>query len=353
MTSDFKKILICGGAGFIGSNFIRYIYNTYPDCQIFNLDLLTYSGNKKNLNDIEKKEETISESKRRYKFIQGDICDRELLDNLFFDQHFDAVINFAAESHVDRSLRSSYDFIRTNFTGVHALIEKCRLSKTPRFLQISTDEVYGDIIEGFSTEESPLRPSNPYSASKASADLLIKSYIRSHKLAAVIIRGSNNFGPYQYPEKLIPLAITNFLENRKIPVHGSGQHVRSWVHVLDFCRAIDAVLHRGEDGQIYNVGGALKTNLEVLGAIQNSLSLPGSLDDYKIHVNDRPGADTRYAQDDTKIRQKLGWSPQYEFDKVIKGAVQWYLEQKEWWKEIKEKPAFIEHYKRQERADYY
>lgn len=354
MSLPFSKIiLICGGAGFIGSNFVRHIYNTYPNYHIFNLDMLTYSGNRRNLSDLEGNEESIPEQERRYKFIHGDICDKELLNNLFTDHHFDLVVNFAAESHVDRSLHSSYDFIRTNFTGVHALIEQCRQSKTPRFLQISTDEVYGDITDGFSAEESPLRPSNPYSASKAAADLLIKSYIRSHKLAAVIIRGSNNFGPYQYPEKLIPLAITNYFENKKIPVHGSGQHIRSWVHVLDFCRAIDTVLHRGEEGHVYNVGGVLKTNLEVLEAIKRALSLSGELAEYVVYTNDRPGADMRYAQDDTKICKELGWSPLYKFDEVIGSTVQWYLDQKEWWREIKGKQTFIDHYKRQEQANYY
>ena len=220
-------------------------------------------------------------------------------------------------------------------------------------LQPDEVEVYGDIAGGFSTEESSLCPSNPYSASKAAADLLIKSYMRSHKLAAVIIRGSNNFGPYQYPEKLIPLAITNYLENKKIPVHGSGQHIRSWIHVLDFCRAIEAVLHRGEDGHVYNVGGVLKTNLEVLEAIKKALSLPGELAEYLAYTNDRPGADRRYAQNDVKICKELGWSPLYKFDEVIADTVQWYLDQKEWWKEIKGKQIFIEHYNRQERANYY
>src|SRR3989344_805516 len=291
MLSLFQKnILICGGAGFIGSNFVRLIYNNYPTYQIFNLDMLTYSGNRQNLEDIENNEINFSELEKRYKFVYGDICNGELLDALFAAHHFDMVINFAAESHVDRSLCSSYDFIRTNFTGVHTLIEQCRRYKTPRFMQISTDEVYGDIAENFSMEDSPLCPSNPYSASKAAADLLIKSYMRSHRLAAVIIRGSNNFGPYQYPEKLIPLAITNYLENKKIPVHGSGKHVRSWVHVIDFCRAIDVVLHRGEDAHIYNVGGVLKTNLEVLEAIKKVLVLSGELKDYIVHTNDRPGA---------------------------------------------------------------
>ena len=349
----FRNILVCGGAGFIGSNFIRHLYHAYPGYQIYNLDLLTYSGDRENLKDLEQAEDAVPLSDRRYHFIHGDICDGALLERLFSDHNFDVVVNFAAESHVCRSLHSSFDFIRTNLGGVHTLIERCRISKTPRFMQISTDEVYGDVAEGFSTEDHPLCPSNPYSASKAGADLLIKAYMRSHKLAAVIIRGSNNFGPFQYPEKLIPLAVTNFLENKKVPVHGTGENVRCWVHVMDFCRAIDVVLHQGEDGHIYNVGGTSKTNLEILTAIRQALRLDGDLDDYIIHTDDRPGADMRYGVEDEKIRQQLGWTPLQDFDQDIKDTVQWYVDQRDWWESIKEKQMFIDHYRRQERADYY
>ncbi|KKR07385.1 MAG: dTDP-glucose 4,6-dehydratase [Candidatus Peregrinibacteria bacterium GW2011_GWC2_39_14] len=348
-----KTILICGGAGFIGSNFIQYFYNKYPEYRLVNLDALTYSGNRQNLVSIESKEMIRPLVERRYHFVQGDICDSQILNRLFKEYNFSSVINFAAESHVDRSLCSSYDFIRTNINGVHNLIETSRRHSLPRFIQISTDEVYGDVPVGFSFEDSPLNPSSPYSASKASADLLIKSYTRSHKLPAIIVRGSNNFGPLQYPEKLVPLAISNFLENKKMPVHGTGQHIRSWLYVIDFCRAIDLVLHKGRENETYNVSGTAKTNLEVLQAIHKALRLSGHLDNHKIHTRDRPGADLRYAPGDSKIQHELGWTPKYIFDVVLNDTVEWYLNNQAWWKEIKQKSVFIEHYKRQEQANYY
>lgn len=343
-TSD-KKILVCGGAGFIGSNFIKYLRRAYPNYQIFNLDLLTYSGNQKNLLELE--------GTKGYEFVQGDICDKNLVQELFNEHHFDTVVNFAAESHVDRSLHSSYDFIRTNVTGTHALIETCRKFKTGRYIQISTDEVYGDVREGSASEEAPLNPSNPYSASKAAADLLIKSYIRSHYLPAIIVRGSNNFGPYQYPEKLIPLAVSNLLQSKPIPVHGNGQHIRSWIYVQDFCNAIDLVMRKGQNGEIYNVSGAPKTNLEVLHEIARKLGLEESWHNHKTHTADRPGADLRYAPDSTKIKTQLGWQPLWSFEQGIKNTVQWYLDNKEWWTELKNTTAFLEHYERQYKAQYY
>lgn len=348
-----KKILICGGAGFIGSNFVRHVYEKYTEYQIYNLDLLTYSGNRENLADVEKEEGGVPEHDRRYIFLQGDICNRDFLRRLFVIHQFDMVINFAAESHVDRSLTSSFDFIRTNVMGVHTLIDLCREHKVSRFLQISTDEVYGDVLEGASTEHAPLNPSNPYSASKAAADVLIKSYMRSHKLPAVIIRGSNNVGPFQYPEKLIPLAISNFLEGKKIPVHGTGEHIRSWIHVRDFCEAIDLVLHEGQNHHIYNASGTQRSNLDVLTAIHRALRVPGPIDQHKVHTNDRPGADLRYAPDAGKIKYELGWRPRYDFDRMIEETVAWYLENQDWWRRIKSDHAFIEHYKRQQEANYY
>lgn len=340
-----KKILVSGGAGFIGSNFIRHLHQAYPSYQITNLDLLTYSGNKKNLADLE--------DSKHYTFIQGDICDKNLLETLFKDGSFDVVINFAAESHVDRSLRSSYNFIRTNVVGTHTLIEAAKQFKLPLFVQISTDEVYGDVLSGESMEEAQLNPSSPYSSSKAAADLLIKSYIRSHSVPAIIIRGSNNFGPYQYPEKLIPLAISNFLEKKSVPVHGTGQHSRSWLYVQDFCNAIDLVMHQGRQGEIYNVNGTSKTNLEVLEEIAKNLNLADSWHQYKIHTNDRPGADLRYAPNSDKIKRELGWAPLRTFENDIQDTVKWYLDNGEWWKEIKSTTTFLEHYKRQSRAQYY
>lgn len=348
-----KTILICGGAGFIGSNFIRHLYRARPEYRIVNFDLLTYSGNLKNLDDVVAEDAMLPESHRRYLFVQGDICDTTILDRLFEEYHFDLVVNFAAESHVDRSLCSSYDFMRTNVLGTHTLIEACRKHVNPRFVQISTDEVYGDVLSGYSSEDAPLNASSPYSASKAGADVLIKSYMRSHRLRAVIIRGSNNFGPYQYPEKLIPLAISNFIEEKRIPVHGAGTHVRHWLHVLDFCRAIDLVAHLSADNQIYNVCGTPKTNIDVLEAIRRALKLPHHLDMYKVHTNDRPGADMRYAPNDAKIRRDFAFAPEHPFDETIEDVVSWYLENASWWREIKTRPTFIEHYKKQERADYY
>jgi len=353
LKKDKKKILICGGSGFIGSNFIRHLYNKYENYELFNLDLLTYSGNEENLSDIKANELGKIEKNRRYHFLRGDICDSALLGGLFRENKFDVVVNFAAESHVDRSLCSSYDFIRTNIVGTHTLIEECRKHNIPRFLQISTDEVYGNVLEGYSTEESLLNPSSPYSASKASADVIVKSYIRSHGLPALIIRGSNNFGPYQYPEKLIPLAISNLIEVEKIPVHGDGMHIRSWIHVNDFCNAIDIVIHRGENGHVYNVSGTPKTNLEVLKSISRSLVLNRDITECIENTNDRPGADLRYAPDATKLEQSLGWSQQYNFDDAMRDTVKWYIDNESWWKEIKKKTEFVEHYTRQQKADYY
>ncbi|MBT4121059.1 MAG: dTDP-glucose 4,6-dehydratase [Candidatus Magasanikbacteria bacterium] len=350
---DRKKILICGGSGFIGSNFIRHLYNKYEDYELFNLDLLTYSGNQNNLLDITEIELGKTKENKRYNFIHGNICDKVFLDNLFSNNKFDVVVNFAAESHVDRSLCSSYDFINTNIVGTHMLVEECRIHGIPRFLQISTDEVYGDIPEGHSTEMSSPNPSNPYAASKASADLVVRSYIRSHGLPALIIRGSNNFGPYQYPEKLIPLAISNLIEDKKIPVHGDGMHIRSWIYVNDFCNAIDIVIHKGEDGHIYNVSGTPKTNLEILGSIRDMLALEKELSECVEHTNDRPGADLRYAPDSTKLSQNLGWSSQHNFEDAMKHTVEWYINNEAWWKDVKNKEEFIKHYDRQQRADYY
>lgn len=340
-----KKVLVSGGAGFIGSNFVRHLHQAYPNYRITNLDLLTYSGNKKNLLDLEDSD--------CYTFVQGDICDKNLVETLFKNNSFDVVINFAAESHVDRSLRSSYDFIRTNVVGSHTLIEIAKQFKLPLFVQISTDEVYGDVGSGESTEDAPLNPSSPYSSSKAAADLLIKSYIRSHSLPAIIVRGSNNFGPYQYPEKLIPLTISNFLEKQSVPVHGTGEHVRSWLYVQDFCNAIDLVMHQGRQGEVYNVNGTPKTNLEVLEEIAKNLNLEDSWHEQKIHTSDRPGADLRYAPNSDKIRRELGWAPLRTFENDLRDTVKWYLDNESWWKEIKSTTAFLEHYEKQYRAEYY
>lgn len=345
-TNRMKKILVCGGAGFIGSNFIHHLYNKYPDYQIFNLDCLTYCGNPENIKSIADKNDG------RYVFVHGDICDSALLQKLFIEHQFDCVVNFAAESHVDRSLHSSEDFVRTNVMGVRSLIDTARAFKTPRYVQISTDEVYGDVLDGVSTEESPLNPSNPYAASKAAADLLIKSYMRSHNFPAVIIRGSNNFGPLQYPEKLIPLVISNFLEKKKIPVHGDGQHIRRWIYVGDFCNAIDLVMHQGKLHHTYNAAGTPKTNLEIIEVIAKNLNFPNWRNEI-ISTADRPGADRCYAPDATKLTGEFGWQPLRSFDEDMQHTVSWYLNNKEWWLELIHRGSFKEYYEKQYKAQYY
>ncbi len=351
MNQQNKNVLICGGSGFIGSNFIRYFYNKYPAYKIFNLDLLTYAGNPENLLDIEAQEEKLQSFQKRYQFIRGDICDGMLISNIFEKYDFNVVINFAAESHVDRSFVNVFDFVRTNIEGVRSLIEVARKYGVPRFVQISTDEIYGSVPEGFSTEEAPFRPSNPYAASKAAADLLIQSYIRTHRVPALIIRSSNNYGPFQYPEKLIPLAISNIIEGKKVPIHGSGEHRRSWIHVDDFCSAIDLIVHRAPDYGIYNVSGEEKTNLEILEIIARRLKK--SLEDHKEHTKDRPGADLRYAPDSSKLKSELGWLPKHDIENSIGEVVKWYFDKQEWWRKIKSKKEYLDHYERQVKAEYY
>ena len=351
MPFSFKNILICGGCGFIGSNFIRFIYNKYPDYKIFNLDLLTYAGNPENLLDIEQKETAVDLTKKRYSFIYGDICDSALLNNIFDKNNFDVVINFAAESHVDRSFVNVFDFIRTNVEGARSLIEAARSRKVARFIQISTDEIYGSVPEGFSGEVAPFRPSNPYAASKAAADLLVQSYIRTHRMPALIIRGSNNYGPFQYPEKLIPLAVSNIIECKKVPIHGSGEHRRSWLHVDDFCDAIDIIIHKAADYSIFNVSGEERSNLEVLEIISRTLG--GNLEDLKEHTKDRPGADLRYAPDSSKLKLELGWLPKHSIEGNLKDIVSWYQNNQDWWRKIKSKKDYLDHYKRQVKAEYY
>lgn len=351
--SERRAILVAGGAGFIGSNFVRHLYKSYPSCRIVNLDILSYCGNRANLADIEETEARLPEGGRRYAFVHGDICNGELLGRALKEYGVEAVVNFAAESHVDRSLCSSYDFIRTNVLGVHTLLEACRGAGVSRYLQISTDEVYGDIAEGFADESAPLRPSNPYAASKAGADALVLSFVRSHHLPALIIRGSNNFGPYQYPEKLLPLAISNFMEGRLVPMHGSGDHVRSWLYVEDFCRAIDAVLRGGEIGEIYNASGSPRTNREMLAGIHRLLGIAAPFEQMLSPVHDRPGADLRYAPASDKLRRKFGWAPASALDEDLARTVAWYKANESWWRPLKSQPVFLEHYKRQQKADYY
>ena len=323
-----KKILVTGGAGFIGGNFIHYMIDKYPEYMIVNLDALTYAGNLETLKPIE--------NKPNYKFVKGDISDRDFIFKLFKEEKFDIVVNFAAESHVDRSIKDSSIFVKTNVMGTQVLLDASKEFKIKRYHQVSTDEVYGDLPldrpDLFFTEKSQLNPSSPYSASKASADLLVYSYHKTFNLPITISRCSNNYGPYHFPEKLIPLMISRALNNYSLPVYGNGQNVRDWLHVEDHCVAIDLIIHKGKVGEIYNVGcHNEKTNLEVVKTILKALDKPESLITY---VKDRPGHDLRYAIDPTKLENELGWKAKYNFDKGIEQTIKWYLDNKKWWENI-------------------
>ena len=330
-----KSILVTGGVGFIGSNFVRYMVNKYPQYRIIVLDALTYAGNRENLADLE--------GKMNYFFYHGDIRDARVVDNLV--SNVDTIINFAAETHVDRSILAADSFIQTDVVGTFTLLEAARKYRIQRYIQISTDEVYGSVEEGSFTEESPLKPNSPYSASKASGDLLVRSYFKTYGVPAIITRSSNNFGPYQYPEKLIPLFITNALQDQPLPLYGDGKNVRDWIYVLDNCEAIDVVLHRGEPGEIYNIGaGNELQNIQITEMILDKLNKPRSLIK---PVPDRPGHDRRYSLKCDKIRA-LGWAPRFPFEKALDATIQWYIEHENWWRRIKEKEAsFKEYYKQQ------
>ncbi len=319
-----KTLLITGGAGFIGSNFVRYMLQHHR-YRIINLDKLTYAGNLENLADVE--------SHPNYRFVKGDICDRLLLERLFEEEPIDAVLNFAAESHVDRSILGSRVFVETNVLGTHTLLEVAKHYGVERFLQVSTDEVYGTLGEtGYFSEETPLAPNSPYSASKAGADFLVRAYHETFKLPTLITRCSNNYGPYQFPEKLIPLMIANALNDKPLPVYGDGLHVRDWLYVEDHCRAIDIVLHNGKPGEVYNIGGHNeKRNIDIVKLILQKLGKPESLITF---VKDRPGHDRRYAIDASKIERELGWKPQETFETGIEKTIQWYLDHRQWWERI-------------------
>ena len=323
-----KKILVTGGAGFIGGNFIHYMIDKYPEYMIVNLDALTYAGNLETLKPIE--------NKPNYKFVKGDISDRDFIFKLFKEEKFDIVVNFAAESHVDRSIKDSSIFVKTNVMGTQVLLDASKEFKVKRYHQVSTDEVYGDLKLDkpylFFTEKTQLNPSSPYSASKASADLLVYSYHKTFNLPITISRCSNNYGPYHFPEKLIPLMICKALNNEKLLVYGNGQNVRDWLYVKDHCVAIDLIIHKGKVGEIYNIGcHNEKTNLDVVKTILKALDKPESLITY---VKDRPGHDLRYAIDPTKLENELGWKAKYNFDKGIEQTIKWYLDNKKWWENI-------------------
>ena len=321
------KILITGGAGFIGSNFIRHIISKYPEHSVINLDNLTYAGNLENLKDIE--------HRPNYSFIKGDICSRQLLDGL----EFDAIINFAAESHVDRSILDSFPFLWTNVIGTQNLLEAAR-KRECRMLQVSTDEVYGSIEEGLFTEKSPISPNSPYAASKASADLLVRAYHETYAMDVLITRCSNNYGPYQFPEKLIPLVISHAITGKQIPVYGDGENIRDWIYVLDHCKAVDAVFHRGISGEVYNAGG--KNECRNIDIIKKILTLVAektgrdkeSLMHLMTFVKDRQGHDRRYAIDPSKMERELQWKPETDFQEGLENTVDWYLSHQSWWERI-------------------
>lgn len=322
------KILVTGGAGFIGSNFIFYMMKNYPEDMIICLDKLTYAGNIQTLDAVM--------GKPTFRFVKGDICDRRLVEQIFEEEYPDTVINFAAESHVDRSIDHPQIFLETNIIGTSVLMDACRKYGNIRFHQVSTDEVYGDLPldrpDLYFTEETPLHTSSPYSSSKASADLLVLAYHRTYGLPVTISRCSNNYGPYQFPEKLIPLMIAKALADEPLPVYGKGINVRDWLYVEDHCRAIDAMIHHGVIGEVYNVGGHNEVrNIDIVKMILDILDKPYSLITY---VEDRKGHDLRYAIDPTKMKNELGWKPTVRFSDGIKATVEWYLDHEEWWRTL-------------------
>ncbi len=323
-----KKILVTGGAGFIGSNFVYYMLDKYPDCRIVVLDLLTYAGNLENLRK--------AEENPNFRFVKGSISDADFVMELFRKEKFDIVVNFAAETHVDRCIHDPGIFIRSNVVGTQVLLDAAKTYGVSRYHQVSTDEVYGDLPlnrpELFFTEETPLHTSSPYSASKAGADLLVLAYHRTFGLPVTISRCSNNYGAYQFPEKLIPLMISRALSDQELPVYGKGKNIRDWLYVRDHCSAIDLILQKGRDGEVYNIGGHNeKTNLEVVRTLLKALNKPEGLIKY---VTDRPGHDLRYAIDPAKIEQELGWRPEYDFETGIRDTVAWYLEHRSWLEDI-------------------
>jgi dTDP-glucose 4,6-dehydratase len=322
------NLLITGGAGFIGSNFVYYMQKTHPDYRLVCIDALTYAGNLSTLEDAMKKD--------NFRFVKASITDRDAVFSLFEEEKFDAVVNFAAESHVDRSIEDPGVFLQTNILGTQVLMDACRKYQVSRFHQVSTDEVYGDLPldrpDLFFTETTPLHTSSPYSASKASADLLCLAYYRTFGLPLTISRCSNNYGPYHFPEKLIPLMISRALADAPLPVYGKGENVRDWLYVEDHCSAIDLILHKGRIGEVYNVGGHNeRSNLEVVKTILRELNKPESLITY---VTDRPGHDMRYAIDPAKITGELGWTPATPFDQGIRKTIDWYLNNRSWWENI-------------------
>ncbi len=320
-----KNILLTGGAGFIGSNFINYILDKRDDYNIINLDKLTYAGNLENL--------IPSDKKKNYHFIKGDITDFELVNNIFEKYKIKYVVHFAAESHVDRSILGSEIFYRTNVMGTNVLLEVARKFEVERFLQISTDEVYGSLgSEGYFTEQTPLSPNSPYSSSKAAADMMVMAFYHTYGMPVLITRCSNNYGPYQFPEKLIPLMIINSINNKKLPVYGDGLYVRDWIYVIDHNKAVELVFEKGKVGEVYNIGASNEMpNIKIIKLILSHLKKGEDLIEY---VKDRPGHDRRYAIDSSKIKSKLGWAPSFTFEHAIAETIDWYLKNEKWWKRI-------------------
>ena len=321
-------IIVTGGAGFIGSNFVFHMLQAHPDYRIVCLDKLTYAGNLSTLEPVLQQD--------NFRFVKADICDRQAVDKLFQEEKPDIVVNFAAESHVDRSIENPGIFLETNIMGTAVLMDACRKYGIQRYHQVSTDEVYGDLPldrpDLFFTEETPLHTSSPYSSSKASGDLLVMAYYRTYGLPVTISRCSNNYGPYHFPEKLIPLMIANALADKPLPVYGNGENVRDWLYVEDHCRAVDLIIHAGKVGEVYNVGGHNeKRNIDIVRIICQELGKPESL---IVHVEDRKGHDRRYAIDPAKIHRELGWLPETKFEDGIKKTIKWYLEHKKWWQDI-------------------
>ncbi len=321
----FKTLLVTGGAGFIGSNFIHYITEKRTGYRIINLDKLTYAGNLENLKDMN--------DNPNYEFIKGDIADRKLVDNIFKSNSIDAVINFAAESHVDRSIEDPGIFIQTDIYGTYILLEAIREYDSAIFLQISTDEVYGSVEYGSSRENDPLKPNSPYSASKAGAEMIVRSFFKTYGVPIIITRTSNNFGPYQHPEKLIPLFVTNLIDDEKVPLYGDGMNIRDWIYVDDNCAAIDLILHSGKIGEVYNIGaGNEKPNIWITWKI---LELLGKTEEMIDPVRDRLGHDRRYSLDCSKLKKELGWETRYDFKQALEETVKWYIDNEKWWRPLK------------------
>lgn len=331
--------MVTGGAGFIGSNFIRHILKKVHDIEVVNVDVLTYAGNIKNLNDIEK------QFSNRYSFFRGDICDREFISTILKDHRIDVILNFAAESHVDRSIMDSDIFVKTNIIGTKTLLDAALDAAVPLCVQISTDEVYGTLdYDGKFTEKSAIAPNSPYAASKAAADHLVRSYWATYELPVIITRCSNNYGPYQFPEKFIPLMILNAIENKPLPVYGNGENIRDWIHVEDHCAALYTVMTNGKPGEVYNIGGNCeKRNIDVARTILDALSKPGELVTF---VSDRPGHDLRYAMDYSKLRDSLGWKQKVRFEDGLRETIEWYSENTGWIQNINTR-EYLTYYEKQ------